>query len=119
MKIAIVYHSIYGHTKLQTEAVLRGAQSVPTPIAQLYMTEEAAANLDELDAADAIILGCTPYMGSMSAGMKVSIEAAAKKNGSRSLGRIKLPAPLPTPRHFPATSSTRWLGLSSTPCNTE
>ncbi len=35
-KIAIVYHSTYGHTKLQAEAVFRGAQSVPTISAQLY-----------------------------------------------------------------------------------
>jgi hypothetical protein len=32
-KIAIMYHSTYGHTKLQAEAFLRGAQGVPsTPI---------------------------------------------------------------------------------------
>jgi NAD(P)H dehydrogenase (quinone) len=78
-KIAIIYHSTYGHTKLQAEAVLRGAQSVPSINAQLYTTEEAAARLDELDAADAIIFGCPTYMGSMSAGMKTFIEAAAKK----------------------------------------
>jgi len=78
-KIAIIYHSTYGHTKLQAEAVLRGAQSVPAIKAQLYTTEEATARLDELDAADAIIFGCPTYMGSMSAGMKTFIEAAAKK----------------------------------------
>jgi len=78
-KIAIVYHSTYGHTKLQAEAVLRGAQGVPSITAQLYIAEDAATRLDELDAADAIILGCPTYMGSMSAGMKAFIEAAAKK----------------------------------------
>src|SRR5258706_11125147 len=77
--IAIVYLSTYGHTKLQAEAVLRGAQSVPSITTQLYTAEEATARLDELDAADAIILGCPTYMGSMSAGMKSFIEAAAKK----------------------------------------
>ena len=78
-KIAIIYHSTYGHTKLQAEAVFRGAQSAPSIIAQHYTAEEAAARLDELDAADAIILGCPTYMGSMSAGMKIFIEAASKK----------------------------------------
>jgi NAD(P)H dehydrogenase (quinone) len=78
-KIAIIYHSTYGHTKLQAEAVFRGAQGVPSITAQLYTAEEGAARLDELDAADAIILGCPTYMGSMSAGMKTFIEAAAKK----------------------------------------
>ena len=78
-KIAIIYHSTYGHTKLQAEAVFRGAQSVSSITAQIYTTEEATARLDELDDADGIIFGCPTYMGSMSAGMKVFIEAAAKK----------------------------------------
>jgi NAD(P)H dehydrogenase (quinone) len=77
--IAIIYHSTYGHTKLQAEAVLRGAQGVPDVTAKLYTAEEATAGMDELDAADAIIFGCPTYMGSMSAGMKTFIEAAAKK----------------------------------------
>jgi len=78
-KIAVIYHSTYGHTKLQAEAVLRGVQSVPSVTAQLYTAEEATARMDELDSADAIIFGCPTYMGSMSAGMKSFIEAAAKK----------------------------------------
>jgi NAD(P)H dehydrogenase (quinone) len=78
-KIGIIYHSIYGHTKLQAEAVFRGAQSVPTISAQLYTAEEATARLDELDTADAIIFGCPTYMGSMSAGMKSFVEVAVRK----------------------------------------
>jgi NAD(P)H dehydrogenase (quinone) len=57
-QIAIIYHSTYGHTKLQAEAVFRGAQSVPSITARLYTAEEAIARLDELDATDAIIFGC-------------------------------------------------------------
>ena len=78
-KIAIIYHTTYGHTKLQAEAVHRGAQSVSSASATLYTVEEATARLDELDAADAIILGCPTYMGTMSAGMKAFLETAAKK----------------------------------------
>ena len=78
-KIAVIYHSLYGHTKLQAEAVLRGAQGVEDVTATLYTAEEAAAKLDELDAADAMIFGAPTYMGSMSAGMKTFLEAAAKK----------------------------------------
>lgn len=77
--IAIIYHATYGHTKLQAEAVLRGVQSVPNSTAQLYTAEEATARLDELDTADAIILGCPTSMDSMSAGMKTFIEVAAKQ----------------------------------------
>ncbi len=78
-KIAVVYHSKYGHTKLQAEAVLRGVQGVAGVSAVLYTAEEATARLDELDDAAAILFGCPTYMGSMSAGMKAFIEAAAKK----------------------------------------
>ena len=77
--IAIIYHSGYGHTKLQAEAVHRGAQSVLGVHATLYSVEEAAKCLDELDSAEAIIFGCPTYMGSMTAGMKTFIEAASKK----------------------------------------
>jgi NAD(P)H dehydrogenase (quinone) len=77
--LAIIYHSGNGHTKLQAQAVHRGAQSVPGTKAKLYTAEDAAGRFDELDSADAIIFGCPTYMGSMSAGMKTFIEAAAKK----------------------------------------
>jgi NAD(P)H dehydrogenase (quinone) len=77
--IAIVYHTTYGHTKILAEAVQRGAQSYPGATVQLYTTEEATAGLEQLDSADAIIFGCPTYMGSMSAGMKAFIEAAAAK----------------------------------------
>src|SRR6202451_2957661 len=77
--VYIVYHSGFGHTKLQAEAVHRGAASVSGTRAEIRTTEEASANLDELDQADAIIFGCPTYMGNMSAEMKKFIEAAAKK----------------------------------------
>ena len=57
-KVAVVYHSGYGHTKLQAEAVHRGAASVKGVEAQLLTTEEAIQRLDDLDRADAIIFGC-------------------------------------------------------------
>ncbi|MGL6097523.1 MAG: flavodoxin family protein [Fimbriiglobus sp.] len=77
--VAVVYHSGYGHTKLMAEAVLAGAAGVPGVTAKLLTAEEATAQLDALDAADAILFGCPTYMGSMSAGMKAFVEAAAKK----------------------------------------
>lgn len=78
-QIAIIYHSLHGHTKLQAEAVLRGVHRVPSAVARIYTAEEATAEINELDAADAIIFGCPTYMGSMSAGMKAFIEVASKK----------------------------------------
>jgi len=78
-KLVVVYHSGYGHTKLQAEAVLRGADRVEGIDAELLTTSEATDRLDELDSADAIIFGCPTYMGSMSAEMKKFVEVAAKK----------------------------------------
>jgi NAD(P)H dehydrogenase (quinone) len=77
--VYIVYHSGFGHIKLQAEAVHRGASSVPGTKTEIRTTEESSANLDELDRADAIIFGCPTYMGNMSADMKKFIEVAAKK----------------------------------------
>lgn len=77
--IAIVYHSGFGHTKLQAEAVFKGAADVTSVTARIYSVEEATDKLDELDEADAIIFGCPTYMGSVSAEMKKFMEATAKK----------------------------------------
>src|ERR1700730_1898255 len=77
--VYVVYHSGFGHTRLQAEAVHRGAASVPGTRAKCVTTAEASANLDEWDQADAIIFGCPTYMGNMSADMKKFIEVAAKK----------------------------------------
>src|ERR1700730_7601058 len=74
-----VYHSGFGHTKLQAEAVHRGAGLVSGIQANIRTTQESSANLDELGAADAIIFGCPTYMGNMSAEMKKFIEVAATK----------------------------------------
>lgn len=76
--IAIVYHSGFGHTKVQAEAVARGAESVAGAKAALIPVDEAEARADELDAADAIILGAPTYMGSASAPMKAFMDWSSK-----------------------------------------
>lgn len=78
-RVAIVYHSGYGHTKLQAEAVRDGAASVDGVEALLLDTEEGAARLDELDACEAIIIGCPTYMGGPSAAMKTFMDASSQK----------------------------------------
>ncbi|MFE4106282.1 flavodoxin family protein [Almyronema epifaneia] len=78
-QLFVIYHSGYGHTRRQAEAVYQGAASVEGIEAELITAEEAIARLDDLDHADAMIFGSPTYMGSMSAGMKQFVEAAAKK----------------------------------------
>jgi NAD(P)H dehydrogenase (quinone) len=77
--VAIVYHSGFGHTKLQAEAVDRGAAAVEGVETLLLSAEEASADIDRLDDADAIIFGSPTYMGTMSAEMKKFLEAGAVK----------------------------------------
>jgi NAD(P)H dehydrogenase (quinone) len=77
--VAIVYHSGFGHTKLQAEAVERGAAAVEGVETLLLSAEDASADIDQLDAADAIVFGSPTYMGSMSAEMKKFLEASAAK----------------------------------------
>jgi len=78
-KIIVVYHSGFGHTKLQAESVHKGASSVDGIESSLLTTAEAIERMDELDEADAIIFGCPTYMGNMSAEMKRFLEEAVKK----------------------------------------
>lgn len=77
--VAIVYHSQYGHTKIQAEAVKRGALAVEGTEVLFLEVEEASEKLAELDAADAIIFGCPTYMGNVSAGMKLFQERAVSR----------------------------------------
>lgn len=78
-KLFVVYHSGFGHTKRQAEAVYRGAAGVDGMNAEILTTDQAAERIDELDNADAIIFGCPTYMGNMSAEMKKFLETAVSK----------------------------------------
>lgn len=66
-KVAVVYHSGFGHTKSLAEAVARGAEGVAGARVVLVPVAEAEAHAAELDAADAIIFGSPTYMGGVSA----------------------------------------------------
>lgn len=77
--IAIVYHSGYGHTKKQAEAVKRGAEEVSGIAVALYSVDKLGdADWVALDAADAIIFGAPTYMGSASAPFKEFMDQSSK-----------------------------------------
>lgn len=79
-KIAIVFHSGYGHTLRQAQAVLDGAIAVPGVEAKLYpVTELNDDHWAELDAADAMIFGSPTYMGSATAKFKEFKETSSKR----------------------------------------
>ena len=75
--VAVVYHSGYGHTQKQAEAVAAGvsaggAKAILVPVA------EAEARIEEITAADAIIFGAPTYMGSVSAPFKAFMDFSSK-----------------------------------------
>ena len=77
VKIAVVYHSGYGHTSRLAEAVARGAARVEGAEVALVTAHDAPTNWDLLDGADAIIMGAPTYMGSLSAPFKAFMDATS------------------------------------------
>ena len=78
-QIAIAYHSGYGHTQRQAEAVHAGATGVAGVAARLYAVDKLDdAQWAELDAADAIVFGAPTYMGSASAPFKTFMDESSK-----------------------------------------
>ena len=69
IRIAVVYHSGYGHTERFAHAVAEGAGSSGANVL-LTTVEQVNEHWDELERADAIIFGCPTYMGSASAQFK-------------------------------------------------
>ena len=75
-KIAIVYHSGYGHTKRMAESVAAGAGAELVAIdAEGNLTE---AQWAKLGAADAVVFGSPTYMGSVSWQFKKFADASSK-----------------------------------------
>ena len=77
-KVAVVYHSGYGHTAEVAKAVARGAAGIAGIDAQLISVADIDKHWQDLDAADAIIFGTPTYMGGVSAPFKVFMDASSK-----------------------------------------
>lgn len=79
VKIAVVYHSGYGHTARQAAAVAEGAREVADTVVDLIalpdLSEEDWATIE---AADALIFGSPTYMSGASAGFRTFVEATSK-----------------------------------------
>ena len=75
-KIAVVYYSGYGHTKLVAETVAEGAQAELIAVDQEgNITEQ---EWEKLAAADAIIFGAPTYMGGVPWQFKKFADASSK-----------------------------------------
>ena len=75
--VVVVYHSGYGHTTKQAEAVAAGAQA--DLIAIDANGDIAEVDWAKLDAAKAIIMGSPTYMGSVSWQFKKFADASSKR----------------------------------------
>lgn len=74
--LAIVYHSPYGHTAKVAAYIAQGAAQ--TGIRVDCMSIENI-DWDVLDQADAIVLGCPTYMGSITSALKLFMEQSSKR----------------------------------------
>ncbi|WP_020202787.1 MULTISPECIES: flavodoxin family protein [Cupriavidus] len=77
-KIAIVYHSGYGHTARQAQAVARGAAGVDGVESLLISIDDIDQHWDTLENVDGIIFGAPTYMGSASAQFKGFMDATSR-----------------------------------------
>jgi multimeric flavodoxin WrbA len=74
MKIAIIYHSGFGHTKVLTDHIALGARKVLPKVITLT-SEEATFRLAELAEFDTLVFGSPTYFGNVSAEFKKFMEA--------------------------------------------
>ncbi len=81
--VTIVFHSGYGHTQVQAEAIAEGARSVPGTDVHLIPVEEVDRNWDALDSADAIVFGTPTYMAGPSAQFKAFMDATSGRWGEQ------------------------------------
>jgi NAD(P)H dehydrogenase (quinone) len=130
--IAIVYHSGYGHTRRQAEAVKAGVIKVEGARALLLTAEEAQSNWADLASADGIIFGAPTYVAGVSAafkafqeasshavmtqgfGWKDKIAAGFTNSGSRSGDKL---ATLMQLALFAAQHGMHWINLALPPAN--
>lgn len=77
MKIVIIYHSGYGHTKIVDEHIQKGASRELEQVT-LISTLEAQDNFELLLQADTLVFGSPTYMGTISADFIKFMEATSK-----------------------------------------
>ncbi|QDU61070.1 p-benzoquinone reductase [Planctomycetes bacterium Pan216] len=128
--VAVVYHSGYGHTAKQAEAVAEGAASASGVESRLFSVEEVDGAWEELERAEAIIFGTPTYMGGPSAPFKTfedatshvmmagkwkdKIAAGFTNSGSRSGDKL---ATLIQLAIFAAQHGMHWVNLGLPPAN--
>lgn len=78
VKVAIAYHSGYGHTEVLAQAVAAGVENAGATAITISVADLESVNWDALAEADAIIFGSPTYMGSVSGPFKCFMDASSK-----------------------------------------
>jgi NAD(P)H dehydrogenase (quinone) len=78
VRLVVVYHSGFGHTRRVAEFVAAGAASVAGTQVTLISVDEVTDDFTLFTEADGIIFGCPTYMGGVSAEFKRFIDSASK-----------------------------------------
>jgi NAD(P)H dehydrogenase (quinone) len=80
-KVAIVYHSGFGHTHVLAESAAQGVRDAGAEPVLLRIDSAAqdfAPLLDAVKEADAVVFGAPTYMGDLTAAFRAFAEASAK-----------------------------------------
>ncbi len=72
VRVLVAYYSLYGNTEQLAKGVVDGIKRVPGAVAVLKKVDQVSKQ--DLQAADAVILGCPTYFGNIPGKMKVAID---------------------------------------------
>ena len=72
VRVLVAYYSLYGNTKQMAQGVAEGIKRVPGAVAVVKPVDKVSKG--DLQAADAIVLGCPTYFGNIPGKMKVVID---------------------------------------------
>lgn len=78
VKVAVAYHSGYGHTEVLAQAVAAGVENAGAVAVTVSVADIDTVDWDALNSADAIIFGSPTYMGSVSGQFKTFMDASSK-----------------------------------------
>lgn len=92
MKIAIVYHSGFGHTEKLAQYVAKGINEVEGTELVIIKLDDEATNWHLLEQADAIIFGSPTYNGTISARFKQFMEESTRTAFLKQTWKNKLAA---------------------------
>jgi len=78
IRVAVAYHSGYGHTEVLAQAVAAGIENAGGTAISVPVGDLEAINWEALAAADAIVFGSPTYMGSVSGPFKCFMDATSR-----------------------------------------